>query len=44
MRMEKHLQLPRLLSRFADGFYLEKCRFVDSNDNIDSFFRSVKLG
>jgi hypothetical protein len=29
MRMEKHLQLPRLLSRFSDGFYLEKCRFFD---------------
>lgn len=26
-RMERHIHLARLLSRFADGFYLEKCEF-----------------
>lgn len=28
-RMERHLLLPRLFTRFIDGFYLEKCSFVD---------------
>lgn len=45
MRMEKHLQLPRLLSRFANGFYLEKCRFVEPRDNQSrSLFNMFNLG
>lgn len=27
LRMERHLHLPRLLARFSEGFYLEKCEF-----------------
>lgn len=44
MRMEKHLQLPRLLSRFSDGFYLEKCSFVAPGDNIGSLIMDLNLG
>ena len=38
LRMEKHLQLPRLLSRFSNGFYLEKCEFFEPKDNVGSLF------
>lgn len=37
-RMERHLHLPRLLSRFADGFYLEKCEFKCLDHSMNSIF------
>lgn len=29
LRMERHLRLPRLMSRYSEAFYLENCQFVD---------------
>lgn len=33
IRMERHLNLPRMMSRFATGFQLENCEFVKSEEN-----------
>lgn len=32
LRMEQHLHLPRLISRFSDAFYLEQCVFKNQPD------------
>lgn len=32
VRMERHLQLPRLFARFIESFYLEKCVFFEKGD------------
>lgn len=34
VRMEKHLQLPRLFARFINSFYLEKCVFFDRGNRL----------
>lgn len=34
LRMEKHLQLPRLLAKFIDAFYLEKCVFFEKGNKL----------
>lgn len=34
VRMEKHLNVPRLMSKFAQGFHLENCEFLKSRDTL----------